>query len=374
MNNGKHNFSVLVPKGHTNLLAFIVNCLSQIKNVEIYVISNNKKEDVRWSSKIKNFSFYPNTLDDKEWVENLNNELEKFKIDLILPIDEYGISTLIKHRNLLNQSDKLVLLPELDTFHLANNKGLLSKHLDLFKIPAPISVMYNENEICHQSTIEFPILMKPLEGFGGGNGISLFHDEASMKSFFSFNKIDYPYLIQNYINGYDIDCSVLCHCGKILVYTIQKGTLAGNSEFAPNIGLDFLYEEVLYNVVEKLIKSLNWSGVAHIDMRYDEGDGKFKVIEINPRYWETTEASEIAGINFPYLHCLASLNQSFEIPNYKHVKYLNLIGLSKTIRANLLFLFRFKFIFNNTPIKFYLKDPFPFLYIMFYKFKSLFRG
>ncbi|WNH12188.1 ATP-grasp domain-containing protein [Thalassobellus suaedae] len=374
MNVGEKKISVLVLKGHINLLPFIVNCLSQVKSVDIYVISNNKNEGVGRSKKIKNISYYPNTIDDIEWVSNLNKELEKFEIDLILPIDEYGISTLIKYKDLLHQSDKLVLLPELDAFYLANNKGRLSKHLDLFNIPAPKSVLYNKNEICKEPPIEFPILMKPLEGLGGGKGINLFNDEASLKSFFLSNKVDYPYLIQNYIKGYDIDCSVLCKNGDILAFTIQKGTLAGDSEFVPNIGLDFLFEEDLYNVVEKLMNSLNWSGVAHIDMRYDESDKKFKVIEINPRYWETTEGSEIAGVNFPYLHCLTSLNLSFELPKYKHVKYLNLKGLSKTIRTNGLFLFRLNFIFNNTPVKYYLKDPLPLLFIIYYKIKNMFRG
>ena len=80
------------------------------------------------------------------------------------------------------------------------------------------------------------------------------------------------------------------------------------------------------------MQTLNWSGVANVDVRFDYKTKQCMVLEINPRFWLSVEASEIAGVNFPYLYCLSSLNLDFEIPNYKHIKTLNLKGLSNKIK------------------------------------------
>ncbi|XCF05150.1 ATP-grasp domain-containing protein [Tamlana crocina] len=366
-------FSVLLPEGDSNLLPFVVNCLSRKRGVNIYVISNNPKAEVRKSNKIKNFSSYPKAKSEEEWVANLNTEMKRFKIDIILPFDEFGIQAAIKFKNQILQNEKLVFLPSLEHFLLSNNKGALAQHMKEHGVSAPSTFLFEKYEICKKSPIDFPIILKPLEGYGGGRGIHKFEDNDSMQSFYSSNTVEVPYLIQSYIEGYDIDCSVLCKNGEILAYTIQKGFLAGTEKFGPNVGVEFLYRDDMLNVVKRLMKSLNWNGVAHIDMRYDKSDGSYKVVEINPRFWETTEASEIAGINFPFLYCLSFLGVEFNQPKFQQTKFLNLIGLSKSIKKNKWFVFNLKFILGNTPLKYYLTDPKPMLSIVFNKLKSVFR-
>lgn len=370
MKNIDQKFSVLLPQGPDDLLLLVVNCLSRKKQVDIYVMSNNPNSVVIKSNKIKNFSFYPKIKSYKEWVLHVNNELNKFDIDVVMPYDEYGIYAAIKLIDQIKQKEKLVFLPSSESFVLSNNKGALAKYMAEHNISAPETVLYKKNQVCEKPPVDFPIILKPVEG-NGGRGIYKFENEASLKTFFSFKKVEEPYLIQKYIVGYDIDCSVLCKDGKILAYTIQKAFLAGRNEFDPNEGVVFLNRKDILDEVKRLMKLLNWSGVAHIDMRYDLNEGSYKVVEINPRFWGTMEASEIAGVNFPYLYCMACLNQEFEQPKFKETKFLNLIGLSKTIKANKWFVFRLKFIFCNTPLKYYLNDPKPMFAIIFNKLRSM---
>ena len=210
--------------------------------------------------------------------------------------------------------------------------------------------------------LNFPVIIKPLEGFGGGQGIDVFNTVEGFKDHFINNNFNYVNIVQEYIIGYDIDCSVLCRDGDILAFTIQKGNMIGKSQFTPQFGLRFLYEEELYNVVEKLMKSFGWNGVAHIDMRYDQNTKQFKVIEVNTRFWMSLDASLIAGVNFPHLYCLSSMENIFQKPQYKFVKYLSLRGVIKKIKKDITFIFKMNFILNNTPLKFALKDPIPIIY------------
>ena len=69
------------------------------------------------------------------------------------------------------------------------------------------------------------------------------------------------------------------------------------------------------------MKKLNWSGIANIDLRYDELENNYKILEINPRFWGSVIGSLAAGINFPYLTCLTALGQTFEKPEYKNIFY-----------------------------------------------------
>lgn len=364
-------FSVLLPEGDSNLVPFVVNCLSRKKNVEIYVLGNNPKAEVKSSNKIKNFTYCPKAKTSEEWVANVNQELDRFDIDILMPFDEFGIHAAIELKDQLYQNEKLVFLSSLKSFELSRNKGALAQHMKKNNIPCPSTILFEKYQVCEKAPMNFPIILKPLEGYGGGRGIHKFEDNKTFEAFFESNKVEVPYLIQSYIEGYDIDCSVLCKDGEILAYTIQKGYLAGDDEFGPNVGVEFVDRKDMFTVAQRLMKSLNWNGVAHIDMRYNKNDGSYNVVEINPRFWETTEASEIAGVNFPYLYCLASLDKEFNFPKFKNTKYLNLIGLSKTIKANKWFLFNLKFMFQNTPLKYYLSDPKPILNIIYHKLKSV---
>ncbi len=145
--------------------------------------------------------------------------------------------------------------------------------------------------------------------------------------------------------------------------------MLNSNPFKPLLGVQFVYEEDMYKIIERLMKSLNWSGVAHIDLKYDIENKTFKIIEVNTRFWGSLDASLIAGVNFPYLYCLATLNENFELPQYNRVNYLNLKGIGKRIMKDRSTLFDLNFILKNTPVGFALKDPLPtiFKYMNFSK-------
>ena len=372
MKKSKHQFSILLPETSIYHTTLLVNCLSEQKNVDIHVISNHEFPELRKSKKITNFTYYPKTDNEIDWLNNIEKELEKHSIDLVIPIDVYGIKTLIKHRNKVSFSDKIGILPTLESFDIADNKSVLTNHMLKYDIPFPKTYYYTKEELLQNRIEQYPVLIKLVEDSGGGDGIVKFNNFDQLKTYLSNNELDFNFIIQKYISGYDIDCSVLCEKGDILAYTIQKGVLPGDREFEPNYGVEFLYDEKLYVIVKKLLKTLNWSGVAHIDLRYDQENDLHKVIEINPRFWVSLDASLAAGINFPYLYMLRSLKIDFTKQVYNHIKYYDLEGLSKSIKRNKLFIFKFMFIAKYTPIRFYIKDPMPILYTIRNKIKSLF--
>jgi predicted ATP-grasp superfamily ATP-dependent carboligase len=49
-------------------------------------------------------------------------------------------------------------------------------------------------------------------------------------------------------------------------------------------------------------EALGWTGMASMECKYDERDGLYKLIEINPRPWAILKVSVDAGVNIPLLY------------------------------------------------------------------------
>jgi predicted ATP-grasp superfamily ATP-dependent carboligase len=129
------------------------------------------------------------------------------------------------------------------------------------------------------------------------------------------------FFVQEFVQGFDIDCSVLCEQGEILAYTIQKGIVRSTKPFAPPAAIEFVHDQGVLDSITRLVSSVSWSGVANFDLVFDGQTNEAKVLEANPRYWRSLHGSLQAGVNFPYLACLAGCGLSFNRPEYRHVRY-----------------------------------------------------
>ncbi len=356
--------SILIPDGESPLLIFVVNCLAEVSNIKIYIMSSVKSNSVRYSRYNSNYRYYPKTDNDAHWIQQINDEVKKHKIDVIVPIYEIGISRIIKNNKYLDKNVKLVPLPDLETFQIAINKYELIKHCRRHHIPIPDSFLVANNRQSTSSNfgeIDFPVIIKPIKNCGEGRGIFSFNTSNELILHLQ-KKTDHPILVQKYIKGYDIDCSVLAKEGKIVAYTIQQGNLPGSNPYKPHLGLEFKKNDELFEIVKKLIASLHWNGIVHIDMRYDQENDQYVVIEMNPRFWTTVDASHLMGVNFPYLSILQALEKDFPLPTYRKENYLSLKGFVKMSRKNLLFLLRWKYIIRNTQLRYVIVDPIPTIY------------
>ena len=89
------------------------------------------------------------------------------------------------------------------------------------------------------------------------------------------------------------------------------------------MGIEFVQEEKTLGVVQQLMRELKWTGVAHVDLRYDVHADHPRVIEINARYWRSLLGSLVAGVNFPYLACRTALGEVFPVPEYRHTRFIS---------------------------------------------------
>jgi predicted ATP-grasp superfamily ATP-dependent carboligase len=275
-----------------------------------------------------------------------------------MPVDTEGIYYFSQHREQIDPLVKLSMIESADTLRTVWDKGLLADFLFVNQMPHPKTITSQKQFEKEGQRLELPVLVKPRLA-GGGVGIEKFTDpEDLLKKISREPDFFERFIIQTYIDGEDIDCSVLCKDGQILAYTIQRALYSDtNGSFLAPDAIEFLHHSDVLNVATKLTSVLKWNGIAHIDMRKQAADGQVAIIEINPRFWGSMEGSLHAGVNFAQLALQAGLGETFPLPEYRDVRYSSALSSIKRILKNkpavhLLY---------ETNLRYYLRDPLPVL-------------
>src|SRR6202171_1223921 len=61
------------------------------------------------------------------------------------------------------------------------------------------------------------------------------------------------------------------------------------------------HNEQVEEAATKFLSSLNYSGIAEIEFKYDARDGRYKILDVNARTWTWNSLGARAGVDFPYV-------------------------------------------------------------------------
>ncbi|SJM89511.1 putative Carbamoylphosphate synthase large subunit [Crenothrix polyspora] len=365
-NSKKKVFSVLIPDGESWLAYSVQSCLAQVPGIELNVLSNNVWDPMRFSRYTRQFlSYSQKGNDDEAKLTAIYDAVKKTQADIVLPVDTETIRLLSLHSASLKTMTALAPVPEVEAIDIAANKWLLAEWLQKHQIACPITLLYQAGPDFEQAlnALVFPVLLKPTQQIGdeigvGGRGIHVFDNPSALLEFCKKNTT-IEYVVQPFIKGYDMGCNVLCRAGKIDAYTIQKGFMAGRERFQPAAGIDFIDNADVYALISQLVAKMNWTGVANFDLRYDEQEQQVKVLEINPRFWGSLLGSFCAGVNYPYLSCLAGLGMDIPQTDIKPLRYVNGEAATAMLYQRFIKHKRQGEYFDNSALDFMIQDPVP---------------
>ncbi len=189
----------------------------------------------------------------------------------------------------------LVVFPvsAMETLELLDDKWQFAELLRTNSIEAPATLLLkcrsdlNELEGAH---LAFPLVVKTLRG-ESGHGVIFFESLNQLRTYLNGDAAGkLPLIAQEYVRGVDADISILAHEGVVHAHIFQLRATPGILEFAHN--------EKAVALAKEIVRVTNYSGVANIDLRIDPRSGQVKVIECNPRFWYTLQASLWRGLNF----------------------------------------------------------------------------
>lgn len=351
--------TVLIPDGECYHLIAVLQSFSKVKGYRLVVLSEKKWLPMRFSRITSRFIYIPPGLSDKDWAALLNRNMQTHSADVVLPLSEACILRLIRVKELLDMPGRM-LLPESEALlNTARHKGLLALHLKDCGLPTPETweLPLTGNPFPDAEALRYPVLAKPTGDAGGGIGIVRLTSAEELQRFIAQGPDPDAYILQQEVDGDDFGCNVLCRDGEILAHTIQKGRLFSAKPFAPQVGLEFIEIDAVFQLVSRLMRSLRWNGVANVDLRYNTKEQAYQILEINPRYWLTLIASTAAGMNFPILYCKAVTGKGDFPQGFYQMDYLTPKGILLTIQKRPLTLLQWGYLWKHAPISFYLRDP-----------------
>lgn len=273
-------------------------------------------------------------------MEELAAHVKRHNIDLLLPVADKTLLSVLEFQTDLFDTVEIPF-PDHHTIMRASDKFGLFRLAKECKIPIPQTIFVERltEEIASTcEELEFPIVIKPArsifrqeDGFEDA-GVVYAHSPAEIRSLVEERKYlqEHPFLIQERIIGSGIGYFVLLAKGRpIAEFSHQR-----IREKPPSGGVSVYSESIAVNAdvreyALRLLRELNWSGIAMVEFKLDQRTNTPILMEINGRFWGSLQLAIDSGVDFPKLLVEASNNGSYrteKIEFMEHHRWRWLLG------------------------------------------------
>lgn len=311
--------SVLVLDGNTRAALATVRSLGRA-GLHVIVGSETPRSLAGSSKFCKRIVLYsPPDKDAFQFAKNISDLVIQWRPDILIPITDASVYALLQHRELF---DDLVALPfvSFKSYRAASDKCLLVKLARKLDIPCPESLFIDfptssslESQL---SGLRYPVILKPASSIVSAppgllkTGVRFANNESELLKIVAEDEsFGFPFMLQELIRGEGVGIFALCEQGEIIAVFSHKRI----REKPPWGGVSVVCEstqpdpEALASA-QKLLRQLNWNGVAMVEFKRDHHRGTPILMEINARFWGSLQLAIDAGVDFPQLLCRMALN------------------------------------------------------------------
>lgn len=224
--------------------------------------------------------------------------------DVVLPASIESTEALIPVVPEL-QKHVATLLPSEDQLAIGTDKLKTFEFCDQFDVLHPGTWIIRDADHARRISTEasYPLVLKHTRNLGGSRGVRFVGNVGELVEAYEFlNGLEAdtsPILAQEYVPGLLFDAVTVARDGACpQVFTSARKLMYPVSGGVTCISVSTRSEE-LKGVARKIVRSLNWNGPIEMEFKLDSRDGKFKLIEINPRFWASLGTANSCGVNFP---------------------------------------------------------------------------
>lgn len=202
-------------------------------------------------------------------------------------------------------------------------------------------------------------------------GKQFFIDNYKRDFGFNINETNKP-LVQQFIEGDLIDATAFAVGGDTKAVLTQKRVLTAWLEGGG--GIVNITNDVadVKAGAKKMLEHLNWTGHLEMDWIQDKSSGDSYLIEINPKFWGTTQLTISSGYDYPYWYVKHALGEPIEYPEtytqglqYRWLddELVTILTQPKSIGSFFCEIGKSlgRFFASNTKTNFFITDPKPFV-------------
>jgi D-aspartate ligase len=229
----------------------------------------------------------------------------------LIPSAEETASLVGRHHEQLSKHFVLTT-PAWDVLRYACDKRLTYRLADSLGLDIPATWYPRDRVEVEALDLEYPVILKPAwkEGFNRLTVAKAWHGDgrrALLRAYDEACTMVSPeiVMVQELIPGggeSQFSYAALCDEGHSIASVIARRT----RQYPPDFGRASTYVETVdcEAVVApslRLLEALRFAGLVEVEFKRDPRNGRFKLLDVNPRVWGWHTLCGRAGVDFPYL-------------------------------------------------------------------------
>ncbi|HQF37859.1 MAG TPA: ATP-grasp domain-containing protein [Opitutaceae bacterium] len=302
--------AVLVLDGDSPNALNVARALGLTRAWRVHVLRQGAawRARIDWSRHVASHRVARSGVGAPEYIDEVVRTAGRVGAEVIFPLCEGTALRCLEARERIERVARLIPLAAPNRFRCAIDKGRFSEFLSAHGLPQPRTVVHRGGTPLSPipPDFAFPAIVKPARG-ENGRGITRSETRVELDRALRGLGEEASFVVQEFVAGTDFDCSLLARDGRLLAWTMQEETMPDGRAFAPAAVTRFVEDGPTLAMIERLVAALEWSGLAHIDMRRSRRTGEVLLLEVNARPWGSLLGSVEAGVNFPDLACRAAL-------------------------------------------------------------------
>lgn len=249
----------------------------------------------------------------------VESELTQGGYRALFPMTDVTTFLLAEIRDRL-ETDLALPIPQLSALRAAQDKRHMALEAQKLGIGVPPTFMIEESDDIRDVArrIRYPVVIKPRfsrffrdgHWISGGVEYARNSEELLAKYTAAHALIPFP-LVQEKIAGEGRGVFLLVWNGKLMSAFChrrlrEKPPWGGVSVLRESLPLD----EPLVEKSFALLRAIGWQGVAMVEFKHDNSDGRDKLMEVNGRFWGSLQLAIDAGLDFPVLLYRVAMGES----------------------------------------------------------------
>lgn len=248
---------------------------------------------------------------DKDYIPFLLKYCNDYKIDAVISLFDADLTVLAKHRKKFEEIGTNVIVSDLQTIEICNDKLKSYEFLKAngFGTPETFATLSDVKESLAEGKVRYPLVVKPRWGMGSklvfeaenDDELNIFYEKANRGiketciRYESLIDMEHAVIIQQKLSGKEYGLDIINDLNSNYITTVAKKKYAmrsGETDCAITIN-----SKPLKDIGEKLARLLKHRANLDVDIFVDGSN--FYVIDMNARFGGGYPFTHAAGINLP---------------------------------------------------------------------------
>lgn len=293
------------------------------KGIEVYGIGFYTDSIAFYSKYCKKNYVFPNPVIHPEECLNqfikLGSNLDDKAV--LFPEVDYHVEFISKYESELSQYFHFNI-PDAELLANITDKSRQYKLAEQLGIPIPKTISPQDIDDLKEAQLSYPALIKGVSsdqweaGFNSRKGFIADCYGDLEKHFIMASNKNLEVVVQEMVIGPNANhykvCAYYSKESKLLALFSTKKT----RQYPVDMGIGTYmtsgnYPELIA-LGRRFFEGIGYTGVGSIEFKKDDRDGQFKLIELNPRYWQQNIQATCAGVNFPYINYLDCIGEKVD--------------------------------------------------------------